>query len=248
MFWCRALRLVQLQHSCSKTRRLCPHLFATHSATEAIALTAALIITAALLSFAGAASVLVLLPADYFAGDLPPRLFAARHPVVRIALLTLKNFYQTFLHRTRHHHGGARCAWAGPAHIAFTGFLLVDFPGKFRLERRLIAVPRVQHIVNKVRVRMRRPPLVLPAQTVPGDSARSQSEASKKSIEKLTEPISGLLHQLAADARIALVGINRQPKRMPVAFLIARIFVIDAKPRARTNSRRSRINQIGRPA
>ena len=41
------------------------------------------------------------------------------------------------------------------------GLLLLDFPGKQRLERRLIGTPRVLRIVNALRKRWNRPPLEL---------------------------------------------------------------------------------------
>jgi hypothetical protein len=40
------------------------------------------------------------------------------------------------------------------------GLLLVDFPGKRRLELRLVARPRVLETMNRVRAWLRRPPLV----------------------------------------------------------------------------------------
>jgi hypothetical protein len=38
-------------------------------------------------------------------------------------------------------------------------FLLIDFPGKHRLERRIIAVPGVLSAINRLRARSGRPPL-----------------------------------------------------------------------------------------
>lgn len=39
--------------------------------------------------------------------------------------------------------------------------LLLDFPGKLRLERRIVAAPRVRKTINRLRARAGRPPLVL---------------------------------------------------------------------------------------
>jgi hypothetical protein len=39
------------------------------------------------------------------------------------------------------------------------GVTMIDFPGKRRLERRLLRHPRVRHAVNRLRARFRRPPL-----------------------------------------------------------------------------------------
>ncbi|HVR21647.1 MAG TPA: PGPGW domain-containing protein [Polyangiaceae bacterium] len=41
------------------------------------------------------------------------------------------------------------------------GLLLLDFPGKRRLERRLVGTPRVLRVVNALRKRWNRPPLEL---------------------------------------------------------------------------------------
>jgi hypothetical protein len=44
------------------------------------------------------------------------------------------------------------------------GLMLVDFPGKLRLERWLIGLPRVLQTVNRLRQRYGRPPLILEAE------------------------------------------------------------------------------------
>jgi hypothetical protein len=41
------------------------------------------------------------------------------------------------------------------------GLMLVDFPGKRRFERKLVARPGVLEAMNRVRAWLRRPPLVL---------------------------------------------------------------------------------------
>ncbi len=41
------------------------------------------------------------------------------------------------------------------------GLLLLDFPGKHRLERRIVGAPRVLRVVNALRKRWNRPPLEL---------------------------------------------------------------------------------------
>ena len=41
------------------------------------------------------------------------------------------------------------------------GVMLLDFPGKRRLERRLVGMPRVFDRVNRLRARFGKPPLVL---------------------------------------------------------------------------------------
>jgi len=41
------------------------------------------------------------------------------------------------------------------------GITILDFPGKRRLELRLLRKPRVLHALNRLRTRFRRQPLVL---------------------------------------------------------------------------------------
>lgn len=42
------------------------------------------------------------------------------------------------------------------------GLLLIDFPGKYRLERRLLGGPRVLRAINALRERWKKPPLEIP--------------------------------------------------------------------------------------
>lgn len=42
------------------------------------------------------------------------------------------------------------------------GLLLLDFPGKFKLERALVRQPAVMNALNWIRVRRGRPPLQVP--------------------------------------------------------------------------------------
>ena len=43
------------------------------------------------------------------------------------------------------------------------GLMLIDFPGKMRLERWLIQIPRVRNAVDRLRQRYGKPPLILDA-------------------------------------------------------------------------------------
>jgi hypothetical protein len=52
------------------------------------------------------------------------------------------------------------------------GIMLVDFPGKYRFERRILSSPRVLRLVNALRKRSGKPPLeITPAATSGADSA-----------------------------------------------------------------------------
>jgi hypothetical protein len=103
---------------------------------------------------------IVRIPADYF---LRQHHYAdrwkPRHPAIRLAFLVLKNAL------------GAILVFMGivmlftPGQGVLTilvGLLFIDFPGKFALERRLIAIPAVFQAANWVRAKTGRPPLELP--------------------------------------------------------------------------------------
>ncbi len=107
---------------------------------------------------------LVALPADYFTRDRRhPRAAPARHPVLRMAGLIVKNL------------AGAVLAVAGLAMLVLPGqglltlmaaLVLLDFPGKFRLERRLMSIGLVRRPVQALRRRLGRPPFELEAPAV----------------------------------------------------------------------------------
>ena len=113
-----------------------------------------------LASLAVVVVVLLRVPADYFTRTRRPWL-AGRHPVLRIALIGLKNL------------AGAAIVVVGlilslpgvPGQgliTIFIGLMLMDFPGKFRLERSIIRRPLVHGFVNRLRRRYGRSPLLVP--------------------------------------------------------------------------------------
>jgi hypothetical protein len=55
------------------------------------------------------------------------------------------------------------------------GFLLLDFPGKRRLESRLLSRPHLLAAVNSLRRHLHRPPLVPPHPHAPADAASAAS-------------------------------------------------------------------------
>jgi len=103
----------------------------------------------------------VRIPADYFA--CRQHLLADRlqplHPVWRRLLLSLKNAF------------GAALVLAGVAMLVLPGqgiltilmgLMMLDFPGKFTLERKLAEQPAVLGALNWIRAKANRPPLELP--------------------------------------------------------------------------------------
>jgi hypothetical protein len=103
---------------------------------------------------------LVNLPPDYFTNSHQRTFWPNRHPALRLAGLIAKNLI-----------GGvmlvlgfimALPAVPGPGIVTmFVGVLLLDFPGKRRLEHWILARPRVLRWVNRLRRRYGRPRLIL---------------------------------------------------------------------------------------
>jgi hypothetical protein len=102
-------------------------------------------------------ALIVRIPPDYFAHEHRPKgMWHGRHPVVRGLVLVVKNAL------------GAICIAMGvlmlvlPGQGVLTllvGFFLLDFPGKYRLERRVVSMPRVLKSINWLRARRGHVPL-----------------------------------------------------------------------------------------
>ena len=109
-------------------------------------------------SIAGTTMLLVSLPADYFKTE--ERMHRIKNPVFRICLSSLKNLFGGLLVIV-----GVLLSLPGvPGQgilTILTGLIISDFPGKRRLERRLVRVSVVLSAANQIRSRFKRPPLVL---------------------------------------------------------------------------------------
>ena len=101
---------------------------------------------------------LVRIPADYYARNTHARQFLAdAHPVTRALLLAGKNAVGLILVVT----GIFMLVLPGQGVLTIiAGMMLVDFPGKQRLERWLIGRPVVLRSINWLRKRKKQPPLV----------------------------------------------------------------------------------------
>jgi hypothetical protein len=120
-----------------------------------------LFLTLSVAGMALVAAVLVRLPANYFANPGSRRLGRTdAHPILRWASLILKNV------------AGAAIVVLGIALslpgvpgpgilTILLGIMLMDFPGKRRLERWMISRPRVLAAVNRLRHRHGKPAFVL---------------------------------------------------------------------------------------
>lgn len=98
------------------------------------------------------------LPADYFVRR-PVRDWPGRRPAVHVLLVLLKNVLGAVLLTA----GLAMLVLPGQGLLTMlVGILLLDFPGKRRLERWLIRHKPLLRAANWIRARRGRPPLELP--------------------------------------------------------------------------------------
>ena len=105
-----------------------------------------------------AAFVVVKMPADYFHPSYGRDLFAGRHAALRWTGTIVKNVAGAFIVLV----GVVMMVAPGPGVLAILlGITLLDFPGKRRLELKLISRPEVLRAVNSIRARFNKPPLAL---------------------------------------------------------------------------------------
>jgi hypothetical protein len=115
-------------------------------------------------------AMVVWMPADYFlAGPSGPPAWWRRHPLLLGGGLLLKNSLGALFVIA-----GAVMALPlvpGPGLLfMLLGFSVLDFPGKRRVERRLLGVQTVLRSLNGIRARFNRPPLVLETQAPGSDT------------------------------------------------------------------------------
>jgi len=104
--------------------------------------------------------ILIRLPADYFCSHYDRALWTGRAPALRIIAHIGKNVLGFLLIVL-----GIIMSLPGvPGQGLLTillGVMLVDFPGKDRLEQKLLHRPAIRNSINKLRARFNRPPLQL---------------------------------------------------------------------------------------
>jgi hypothetical protein len=105
-------------------------------------------------------TLLVRLPSTYFLDREDRQLWVDHHPVARLLLHLLKNIAGVGIVAL-----GLLLSLPGiPGQGLLTvliGLMLVDFPGKRHLEKRLIQFPRVRQTVDRLRQHYGKPPLAL---------------------------------------------------------------------------------------
>jgi hypothetical protein len=101
----------------------------------------------------------VRIPADYFLQRrFHQKLWASRHPALRMALLIGKNLLGCLFIVA----GLAMLLLPGQGILTIlAGVVLLDFPGKYRLVRWIVGRPQVLRTINWLRLKAERPPLFL---------------------------------------------------------------------------------------
>ncbi|HEX9423558.1 MAG TPA: hypothetical protein VF899_09955 [Pyrinomonadaceae bacterium] len=112
------------------------------------------------ISLAIVSFILVRIPPDYFHKDRPRDLWSDRHPAVRLLGLFAKNLLGVVLVVL-----GILLSIPGvPGQGLLTillGIMLLDFPGKRRLEHKLVSRPQILATINRLRHRFGKSSLVL---------------------------------------------------------------------------------------
>ncbi len=113
------------------------------------------VINLAIVSF-----ILVKLPANYFSKSHKTKFWSGPHPLLHAAGVMGKNIGGLLLVAL-----GIVLSLPGvPGQGLLTvllGVMLLDFPGKMRLERKLLSRPSIVNAINKLRARFEKPPLEL---------------------------------------------------------------------------------------
>jgi uncharacterized membrane protein YbaN (DUF454 family) len=104
--------------------------------------------------------ILVKLPADHFSKDKNKKFAAGSHPMLRVLLIIGKNILGVALVGL-----GVVLSLPGvPGQGLLTillGIMLLDFPGRDRLEQKLLSRPTIVNTINRLRERFGKPPLQL---------------------------------------------------------------------------------------
>ncbi|MEW6246741.1 MAG: PGPGW domain-containing protein [Nitrospirota bacterium] len=102
--------------------------------------------------------VLVRLPSDYFDIRVPRTWMKDHHPVLRMIGLIAKNAIGAVFFLA----GFAMLFLPGQGILTMLiGISLMDFPGKRRLEAKLVGQPTVLQAINKMREKFGKPPLTV---------------------------------------------------------------------------------------
>jgi hypothetical protein len=121
---------------------------------------AALFVASFVINLGIVSFILVKLPADHFAKTRKRKFLEGYSPVLRVAAMIGKNIGGVLLVAL-----GVVLSLPGvPGQGLLTillGIMLLDFPGKHRLEQKLLSRPSIVNAINSLRGRFDKPPLEL---------------------------------------------------------------------------------------
>ncbi|MGI8494598.1 MAG: hypothetical protein ACR2L1_04700 [Pyrinomonadaceae bacterium] len=104
--------------------------------------------------------VMVKIPADYFSSHHHPEFMSGKPFLVRWSAVILKNFFGVILIVL-----GILLSLPGvPGQGLLTillGLIMMDIPGKKPIEAKIIKRPAILSVINKLRARHQKPPLIL---------------------------------------------------------------------------------------
>nr|ALS89399.1 TIGR02611: TIGR02611 family [uncultured bacterium] len=112
------------------------------------------------ISLAIVSFIMVKIPANYFREDYSTAFLSGRHPLIRLIGMVGKNILGVLLVAL----GIVMSIPGVPGQGILTillGVMLLDFPGRRGLERKLVGRPQVFKTINKLRHRFGKPALVL---------------------------------------------------------------------------------------
>jgi hypothetical protein len=112
------------------------------------------------ISLAIVSLIMVKIPANYFQEDYSPEFFSGQHPAIRLIGIIGKNVLGVLLVAL----GIVMSVPGVPGQGLLTillGVMLLDFPGRRSLERKLVSRPGVFKTINKLRHKFGKPSLVL---------------------------------------------------------------------------------------
>ena len=100
------------------------------------------------------------IPTDYFQYAEPYRVHHTfKHPVIRLSIIITKNILGWLLIIT----GAILLVLPGQGLITIiVGLLLINFPGKRNVERKLVSNKKVLHVINWLRKKRNKEPLLAP--------------------------------------------------------------------------------------
>jgi hypothetical protein len=109
--------------------------------------------------------ILIRMSADYFVKPERTPFFKRQHPLIRLFGLMLKNLVGIIFLIA----GFVMLFIPGQGLLTmFIGLTLINFPGKRKLERKLIFHPKIVPAINMIRAKAGKRPLILPTSNLSG--------------------------------------------------------------------------------